>query len=304
MRWFLPLEALPAFALMGALSGRHLSDAMDQQHRPPQGPQLIQANRELHRPIRNREDAGGFEDCPEPLFPASTACPDKINAGADRGRREEEGTEFTPVIFGYKAKITEIWSILPTLVLAFYTARLSKSTDKLWASSEMQSQHTERALLATQRAFVFGQGFSQMVAIQENDIKGYLIFVTFKNVGVTPAVDVRNSMKFTEHRVGDNSEIKFRADKRGPMTVIGPHAPVKSGYMPIPLANMVSLRRGETGIFVWSRIEYRDVFDRKVLHHHEQCAQIKLLRDPTAVPSKGDSSAINFEVYGPQNTTG
>jgi len=57
-------------------------------------------------------------------------------------------------------------------------------------------------------------------------------------------------------------------------------------------------------IFVWARVEYRDIFDPITVHHHEQCARIELIHEPSVAPPEKHPSYVQLQVYGPQNSTG
>jgi hypothetical protein len=55
---------------------------------------------------------------------------------------------------------------------------------------------------------------------------------------------------------------------------------------------------------VWTRVEYRDIFRPEILHWHEQCAMVMLIRDPKTLVRRGEPSSLVFRSYGPQNTAG
>jgi hypothetical protein len=72
----------------------------------------------------------------------------------------------------------------------------------------------------------------------------------------------------------------------------------------IPLEAILQNWRHQTEIWVWSRVEYRDIFHGDILHHHEQCARVEMIHEPSAIPPEDHPSSVQFIVYGPQNTTG
>jgi hypothetical protein len=74
--------------------------------------------------------------------------------------------------------------------------------------------------------------------------------------------------------------------------------------MTIPIDDLIGKWNWETEIFVWSRIEYTDIFDPGLIHYHEQCARVDVIHDPSEVPPQGHPSYLNFLVYGPQNSIG
>jgi hypothetical protein len=165
---------------------------------------------------------------------------------------------------------------------------------------------SERALVGTQRAFVFCQGFSAAANRFGKAVKEYVFWVPFQNVGVTPATDMRQTFAIKFLPFAESAAPHFVPDKMSDAaTVLGPHTKAQSPFFPVPLGTMMQIWRRELRGFVWCRIEYRDVLNPQVLHHHEQCARILLLRDPSQV-SDADAtnlSLVQFEITGPQNTT-
>lgn len=102
----------------------------------------------------------------------------------------------------------------------------------------------------------------------------------------------------------ENREITFTKDGDSVPTVLGPHSSIQSGFITIPLQTVVEKWQRETEILVWARVEYRDIFDPSAVHHHEQCAILEVIHDPSEKPPPDHPPYIVFSVYGPQNTTG
>jgi hypothetical protein len=171
-------------------------------------------------------------------------------------------------------------------------------------AAKRSADTAERALTIAQRAFVFGKGFEVGLHTTDERLIEYPVFVDFGNVGTTPATDVRAWIK-TETIPNIEQRIPaFAPTDPGPSTVLGPNSTLRSGIATIPVPTMVQVWRGEANVFVWSRIEYRDIFDPGFLHHHEQCVQVQLIHEPSTVPPAGHPSYVLLSVYGPQNTTG
>jgi hypothetical protein len=184
-----------------------------------------------------------------------------------------------------------------TAFLALFTFRLWKSTGRLVISAE---ETAKRQL----RAFIFGKGFNHGPNIWDGKIKEYVFSVTWENVGLTPGVDVCNWFQFKTLPVNDEQDIIFAPSIERRSTVMGPRATAQTSYLTIPLETMMKCWRKEITIFIWSRVEYRDIFDQTTIHHHEQCASIDFIHDPSAIPPEGHPPYIQFTIYGPQNSTG
>lgn len=188
-------------------------------------------------------------------------------------------------------------------MIAAYTVVLAVSTRQLWRATATISEHTERALISTERAFVFGKGFQVGLSVWDGILREYLVFVTWENAGSTPATDVHNWIDLCTFPMNENREPAFAQPPGGPTTVLGPRATSQSGYIVVPVKTMREKWLEETEIYVWCRIEYRDVFNPGIIRHHEQCACVGLIHEPSSVPPEGHPPYVTFSVYGPQNTT-
>jgi hypothetical protein len=162
----------------------------------------------------------------------------------------------------------------------------------------------EQALVSVKRAFVFAKGFQNRLDIQNGNIENHIVFVTWENFGNTPANEVRTWIKWQSFPMNEDRDATFVADNRGSSTVLGPRNSMQSGYAIIPLEAMLQNWRHETEIWVWSRVEYRDIFNAEILHYHEQCARVEMIDEPSTIPPGDHPSHVQFIAYGPQNTTG
>jgi hypothetical protein len=162
----------------------------------------------------------------------------------------------------------------------------------------------EQALISVERAFVFGKGFQNRLDIQNGNIENYIVFVIWENFGNTPANEVRSWIKWQSSPMNENKDTSFVADKPGASTVLGPRNSMQSASAIIPLEVMLQNWSHETEIWVWSRVEYRDIFNAEILHHHEQCARVEMLHEPSIIPPGDHPPYVQFTLYGPQNTTG
>lgn len=223
---------------------------------------------------------------------------------------------------------------LVTLGLMLYTAKLWHATVKLSSDAERSSneqrthiiqslQTAERAAAAAeqsatvsaqslsvaQRAFVFWKGFESGLNISGNEskeyaIKEYVIFAHAENVGVTPAQDVRLTCK-VQVEPGSDPQIPIFKDSasKSVSTVLGPKSGARSAYLPVSVVDLYECWEGRTKIFVWMRLEYKDIFNSDLIHHHEQCAEIQLIHDPREIPSKEHPPYLQFATIGTQNSS-
>ena len=189
-----------------------------------------------------------------------------------------------------------VWLAIVTTLLAIFTAYLWDATRKLAKSAE---ETAKRQL----RAFIFGKGFNFAPHIWDEAIKEYVFWVAWENVGLTPGIDVCNWIEVKTIPKNQEQKVVFTpSHERRPM-VMGPRATAQTGYITVPLETMMQRRRNEIQIYVWSRVEYRDIFDNSIVHHHEQCASVELIHDPSAIPPEGHPPYVTFSIYGAQNST-
>jgi hypothetical protein len=194
-----------------------------------------------------------------------------------------------------------------TEVLMWLTGVLAVSTVGLWIWTHLGLRQSRKTTEQQLRAFVFAKGFTggPNLIPNTNQAFEYIFVANVQNVGLTPATDARSWIETITLQGTGNEAPVFAPEGRGPSTVFGPQSGgARSGYKTIPIDQMQALWRKETEIFIWSRIEYRDVFNPGILHHHEQCARIFLIHDPATAPPPNHMPYVQFSVVGPQNTTG
>src|ERR1019366_2960688 len=108
-----------------------------------------------------------------------------------------------------------------------------------------------------------------------------------ENVGTPPATDVQSWIDVQTFPIIDNREPVFvKSADHGSSTVFGPHAKGQSAFRTIPITTMIECWNKKTAIFIWGRVEYRDIFDLVTVHHHEQCARMELIHEPSVAPPK------------------
>ena len=85
-------------------------------------------------------------------------------------------------------------------------------------------------------------------------------------------------------------------------TVLGPKAGLRSSMLTISVSDLVDCWENKGEIFVWAYIQYRDIFESTKVHHHQQCAKLALIHEPTTAPPDGHPPYLQFMSFGAQNT--
>ena len=178
------------------------------------------------------------------------------------------------------------------------------TAEKAATAAERGAEIAERSLTVAQRAFVFGKGFTSAVHFIDEKLAEYVFWTELENAGHTPATRVQSWIN-TRGIPGETpQEPTFQKDiEVEASTVLGPRATAQSGYVSVPLATMIDSWNKKTAVFIWSRVEYRDIFDPDKVRHHEQCARIEVIHEPSTVPPQGHPPYVQFTSYGLQNST-
>lgn len=198
----------------------------------------------------------------------------------------------------------ERWLTYSTIWLAFVTTFLAIFTAYLWDATRKLVKRAEETARQQLRAFIFGKGFNHAPHIWDGAIREYVLWVTWENVGLTPGIDVCSWVEVKTLPTNEEHQIIFAPSNERRPTVMGPRATTQTAFIAISLEKMMQKWRNETSIFVWSRVEYRDIFDSRIIHHHEQCASVELIHEPSAIPPEGHPPYVTFIAYGSQNSTG
>jgi hypothetical protein len=196
-------------------------------------------------------------------------------------------------------------------IIAIFTIILGIATILLWVSTRDLVRGTEKVAQTQLRAFVFAKGFEQGASMHRDQtgqlfVKEWVFLSKFENVGLTPATGLRMWIKHQILPACENKEPHFEWKNPGSTIVIGPHGAGQSSYLMIPIERMVELWENRSEIYLAIRIEYRDIFNPSIVHHHEQCVMLDLLRHPSdveATPSdQKNLPRVSMRAYGPQNT--
>lgn len=193
---------------------------------------------------------------PPPAAPVARSAADHLEGATHEavrlGEPTEEGTEFWPVIRGYRLKITD------TLVAGF-TALLFIATMALWLATQRLVRGADQTAERQLRAYL---GLDKMGFRSEGYFAQYE--VGFRNFGTTPANNVRIRL---------DTDLRDADDDR-PFT-IGPgfqsYGPLSPTQVTVALADenrefdteeWASIYSGSRILYVFGEVLYEDCFNR------------------------------------------
>lgn len=200
-----------------------------------------------------------------------------------------------------------------TLCIAAFTVVLAFATGFLYSATRDLVKGAEKVSQTQLRAFVIAKGFSQAANLHPDNngqlcVREWVFWFDIENVGLTPGTGLKAWIKHQVLSVSKDQEPHFEWIGEANTGVIGPRGTGKSSYYPIPLATMIDLWERRVEVYLGARVEYRDVFNPSVVHHHEQCVMLDLVRHPADVERGPDAEKnlprVVMRIYGPQNTVG
>jgi len=193
------------------------------------------------------------------------------------------------------------------IIIAAFTVIVGVGTIFLWAATRALVCGTERVSQTQLRAFIFAKGFEQATNVftdrAQPYIKEYVFWSKIENVGLTTATDVKIWILKKILPTSEDREPNFEWRNEGTSAVIGPRGIAQTSFVTIPLENMIELWEHRVEIYLATRIEYRDMFNPSVVHHHEQCAILDLLRHPADVENDTKNlPRVMMRGYGRENS--
>lgn len=221
---------------------------------------------------------------------AATAPPPQINVNVvpppkteEQRRQEEEQrrqkAETDQKLTDYTGELARFTKGLfyATVVLGFATAGLvvfafvqSRDMKSSIGAARRSADIAERALITTERAFVFLDDFDVDWSIQargrSKEFAHFHVKPRWRNSGTTPTRNMTIRVNWT-HWSGDSlTGIGEYGDGPPTKMFLGPQATEWSEAVIIPNhVATAALLRGER-INIWGRVEYEDIFDARSLH--------------------------------------
>ncbi len=216
-------------------------------------------------------------------------------------------------------KVSAALNALASVVMAAFTICLWWTAKKQWEATVVAAKAAERSadaahktLAVAQRAFVFTKNINHGINIntrgRENVIDHIFFWADVENVGLTPATHVETWMQFETVPWSVRTVPAFHkfAHEDESYSALGPRVTYGTTQTAIPIAKIMECWNHQIRIYLYARIEYRDIFDPAFIHHHEQCVQLDIISNPSSLPPQNgpDPQRFRYRVCGPQNTTG
>jgi hypothetical protein len=164
-------------------------------------------------------------------------------------------------------------STLATAVIAAFTYVLARATIR-------QGRATDRALLTTERAFVYLFELEIAQSWSFDPFRFGMLKLTPKwtNGGNTPTKTMSVKVNFT-HWPGDLPlHVASQYGGQAATLFLGPKATELSAPIDIPGELATRVMEGGERLFVWGRADYRDIFDETPPRHTQWCYEIKILK--------------------------
>ena len=145
---------------------------------------------------------------------------------------------------------------LSTVLVALFTAILGVGTFLLVLDGRRHSRHALRAYI----------GIDDGYATWDQSI--FIVSVSFKNSGATPAYECKMWFKAAINNVGQPFA---QTDKFGAPTIVGPGQQLRlDTQIQTDGTALQSVAAGAAKIYVWGRVEYRDAF-KIARYFHFRC---------------------------------
>ncbi|MGH6836735.1 MAG: hypothetical protein ACREC9_14620 [Methylocella sp.] len=144
-----------------------------------------------------------------------------------------------------------------TIALAFLTLVLAVGTLFLWLATRRLVRESRKTAEQQLRAYVSIEGGQIRLYNARTQLR---LTLPCKNFGQTPAYHLRS---WTRMQLLERTANPFdRLGIDNPEMMLGPTGEMElTGYAAIGDENIAKIRRGESAIFVWGKINYIDAFD-------------------------------------------
>jgi hypothetical protein len=181
-------------------------------------------------------------------------------------------------------KHSSFFSMLFGAVVAAFTYTLWRATDKLGVSGDRQLAHTADMDITTGRAYLGVIGImpvAQYVPIPNGPVAGWEITPIWRNTGRTPASEVKFYSIEPEIRADAlpvGFDFKYSEKEKVNTVYVGAGQDIPAGVIKIPISDLIAWSKKEKRIFIFTVVEYRDVFSgtpiRRTESAHELLANV------------------------------
>jgi hypothetical protein len=175
--------------------------------------------------------------------------------------------------------LATVVSALSAIAVAVFTVCLARVTGRLAAL-------TNEALITTERAFVYLDGFEVDLAQRANPqdhndplfITRFVVKPRWRNSGNTPAKSLSIRVNFTVTM--GNFPVNYQYGGAPEALFIGPNGVEFSSFHQFPGGSAETLvgrhEAGQTDIFIWGRADYEDIFPGTEPHFTQWCYRAHL----------------------------
>ena len=158
------------------------------------------------------------------------------------------------------------------------TESLAQATDRLAAASARSAEVAENSLIKLQRAFLSISRIRYLSHLGDDGKVWWSIHVDWQNSGNSPA----KKAQFFTTKYSDDKDIpttfKFAVPSDRPELFIGPHAGMTTGDLGIAADELMAAQERRKFLYIWGRVDYRDIFDGTPDHVTKFLVQIKGFR--------------------------
>jgi hypothetical protein len=190
-----------------------------------------------------------------------------------------------------------------TIALVCATVALYNSSENVAEATRQSAVISNRALITTQRAFVFIENIEFYIMGQE-----FKLLPKWVNSGTTPANPMTNWANWKtfpgepptdfSYPDLDSTGQPISGGGKGIKFFIGPKGSSYAQTLNIPRHVMETIRSGEQRLFIWGWSDYKDVFEGS--RRTEFCFEV-LVKTLDSVNDKV-TAGISFPLYGPHNS--
>jgi len=176
---------------------------------------------------------------------------------------------------------------LATIAIAYFTWSLRQSTDKLWSSSKEQIEFSRNSFVVENRPYLTPVEFviNRIIDASSGRVSEYRFIPQWKNGGQTPAVKIVTvlSAKFFD-KSGMPPDFDFPdnvqpIEGRTQGNMAGPGFPFFGPYADLQAVTLYEVMK-QWRLYIWTWVEYSDVFPGTDRHRTEWCAELTLIGDP------------------------
>jgi hypothetical protein len=275
-----------------------LSDATARSHHPNQNRHQTQGAQQ-----QPAADQRGTDQSPVVVKIAPTPKSEADAAAEAKDRQEKAKLDTALVKFnGDLAFYTLILAIVAALqfIALFVQAILLRGTLKATTAA---ANIAKDALISTERAFVFLEDFDPVWTIglrgsgdNNREFRHFAIRLRWRNNGTTPTRNMTVIVNWhpTQGNLPDGFPYSYGEGVEPSPMFLGPQATEWSEAIDIPANVATAALKGTENLFIWGRVEYRDIFDDTPLHFTEWCYKMVFTR-VTPEP------LTQFVAFGPHN---